>query len=201
MELYVFAGPNGGGKSTLIAQFIKEYNLTDFEYISPDIYAKTLFSKILDEKEKYQKAFDYAELVRAYMLENNKSMIIETVNSTANKFDFYKQCIEKGYKVTVVFVGTESFEINIQRVAKRVKEGGHGVDPEKIKSRYYKSMELLFPLTLFSNTLFIYDNSDKFELCVLKENSTYKYVAQNLPKWANKYFIERLNEEGLAFFV
>ena len=135
------------------------------------------------------------------MLDNNKSMIIETVNSTANKFDFYKQCIEKGYKVTVVFVGTKGFEINIQRVAKRVQEGGHNVDTEKIKSRYFKSMELLFPLTLFSDNLFIYDNSDKFELCVLKKNNTYKYIAQNLPKWVNKYFIEKLNEEGLAFFV
>ena len=201
MELYVFAGPNGGGKSTLIAQFIKEYKLTDFEYISPDIYARTLFAKIPDEMEKYQKAFDFAEKVRDSALKNNKKIIIETVNSTANKFDFYKQCIEKKYRVTVVFVGTESFEINIQRVAKRVSEGGHGVDAEKIKSRYFKSMELLFPLTLFCENLFIFDNSDKFKLCVFKENNTYKYVAADMPDWVNKYFIEKLNEEGLAFFV
>ena len=201
MELFIFAGPNGGGKSTLIAQFIEYYKLTDFEYISPDIYARTLFSKILDEKEKYQKAFDYAEKVRVLALENRKCILIETVNSTTNKFDFYRECIGKKYKITVVFVGTENFEINIQRVAQRVKEGGHNVDADKIESRYYRSMELLFSLSLFSDNLFIYDNSDKFKLCVFKENKTYKYFAPKLPDWVNKYFIKKLNEEGLAFFV
>lgn len=49
MDLVIFAGPNGSGKSTLVDRFIEVYNLTGFEYISPDVYAKEYFSYIEDE--------------------------------------------------------------------------------------------------------------------------------------------------------
>lgn len=48
--LIVIAGPNGSGKSTLIKQYIEYFNLFDYEYINSDIYARTLFSDIQDEK-------------------------------------------------------------------------------------------------------------------------------------------------------
>jgi len=192
-ELFIFAGPNGSGKSTLISQFIQKYDMRDFEYINPDIYAHLFFNNIEDEVKKYYAAFDFAEYKRAKALEENRDIIIETVGSTLNKFDFYKDCRDKNYKITVVYIATKSPEINIARVAIRKTQGGHEVGEDKITSRYYKSLELMFDLTLFADVLYIFDNSDKLRLCFYKDGQN-TYLADDIPKWIEQYFFKPLKE-------
>ena len=81
-NLIVIAGPNGSGKSTLIKQYIEYFNLFDYEYINSDIYARTLFSDVQDEKEKYLKAFEIEKGKKETALKENRSFIMETVNSS-----------------------------------------------------------------------------------------------------------------------
>lgn len=195
MELFIFAGPNGSGKSTVLAQFIQKFNLQNYEYINPDIYARKFFSDITEETERYKAAFEFADYTRELCLEHNKDIIIETVNSTDNKFEFYRRCSERNYKTTVVFVCTSSPEINIARVNKRVSEGGHGVPEEKIISRYYRSLENLFGLSEFADVFYIYDNSKNFEidLCVYKDDKE-SYQSKSIPKWVEQYYFEPLKK-------
>lgn len=196
MELFILAGPNGSGKSTLITHLIKKLELKDYEYINPDLYASSFFSYIENEKDRYIKAFEFAEQVRRDCLEKNKKMIIETVNSTLTKFDFYKSCKEKNYKITVVFVSTSDPQINIKRVDKRKAEGGHYVPANKIVSRYYKSLENLYFLSLYSDILYIYDNSgDKLKTCVYKDKYE-NYISDDIPKWLRQYYIEPLKNNS-----
>ena len=68
----------------------------------------------------------------------------ETVFSHSSKLDIMQQAVELGYKVYLYFVSTEDPEINKFRVAARKMKGGHDVPPEKIESRYYLSMNLLY---------------------------------------------------------
>ena len=70
-----------------------------------------------------------------------------------------RQAAEAGYKVYLYFVSTESPEINKYRVALRVKEGGHNVPPERIESRYYRSLELLHKAAEIAYQAFFFDNS------------------------------------------
>lgn len=194
MELIIFAGPNGSGKSTIITAFKQELHLDGFEYINPDIYAREFFGNTKDEKERYLKAFKFAEYKRQTAVDESKNIIIETVNSTNDKFDFYGHCKDKGYKITVVFVGTTSPDINIKRVAKRVSEGGHDVPCEKIVSRYARSLENLFALSLFADVLYLYDNSQDNgspQLCYYKDDKDSK-LAKDVPKWVERFFIEKL---------
>jgi len=193
MELFIFAGPNGSGKSTVLSEFIEKFNLKDFEYINPDIYAKEFFSGIDDEIKRYQAAFSFAEHKRAKALEENKRIIIETVNSTTNKFDFYSECAQRNYKITVVYIATSDPKINMERIAIRKAQGGHDVLEEKIISRYYKSLGFLFNLSLFANVLYIYDNSEtnKLKLCFYKDNQS-KFTAKVIPQWVKKYYFEPL---------
>lgn len=196
MELIIFAGPNGSGKSTIITAFQRGINIENFEYINPDIYAREYFGNIEDEYDRYMKAFKYAEYKRQAAVEDGKNFIIETVNSTDKKFAFYDYCKNKGYKITVVFVCTKSPEINVKRVLKRVSEGGHGVPEEKIISRYKKSLQNLFSLSLFADVLYMYDNSKEEgipELCYYKDANDSKLSA-DIPEWVQKYFIDKLNE-------
>ena len=110
---------------------------------------------------------------------------METVNSSDKNFDFYKRCKESGYKMTVIFIATDSPEINIRRVEKRVGQGGHGVPQDKIISRYYKSIGNAKPLFAFADKIFIFDNSTDNvvpQICYYKER-TLLYNTGDLPNW------------------
>lgn len=187
-NLLVIAGPNGSGKSTLIKQYIEYFNLFDYEYINSDIYARNLFSKIQDEKEKYLKAFEIEIIRKETALKESRNFIMETVNSSDKNFDFYRRCQESGYNITVIFIATDSPEINIKRVAKRVSQGGHGVPQDRIISRYYKSIENAKPLYDFADEILIFDNSidDKLpELCYYKGKSAL-FKSDNIANWIDK---------------
>lgn len=196
MELIIFAGPNGSGKSTIISAFKRGIDLDEFEYVNPDIYAREYFFDVEDEYERYMKAFKYAEYKSQAIVDGGKNFMIETVNSTDKKFEFYNNCKNKGYKITVVFVCTKSAEINVKRVLRRVSEGGHGVPKEKIVSRYKKSLENLFALSLFADVLYIYDNSkeeDVPDLCYYKDENDSK-LSEDIPEWVQMYFIDKLKD-------
>lgn len=190
MELFIFAGPNGSGKSTIINAFIKNLGLTDFEYICPDIYARKLFFETQDE-DSYKKAFKFAEYKRNRAVAENKNIIIETVNSTTDKFAFYRECKSRGYRITVVFVCTQSYEINISRVAKRKSQGGHDVPIDKIISRFNKSLDNMLALCLFADVLYLFDNSaERPSLCYYKDENESRLLSE--PDWVKKYFLEKL---------
>lgn len=187
-NLIVIAGPNGSGKSTLIKQYIEYFNLFDYEYINSDIYARNLFFDIQDEKEKYLKAFEIEKYKKETALKENRSFIMETVNSSDKNFNLYSRCKEKGYNITVIFIATDSPEINIKRVAKRVDEGGHDVPQDKIISRYYKSIGNAKPLFAFADEVLIFDNSidnKSPELCYYKGKSGF-FKSDNIANLINK---------------
>ena len=194
MELVIFAGPNGSGKSTTCSNFIEEYGIKGFEYISPDIYAKEYFSDVENELERYGLAFAYADYKRKSALIEKRNFIVETVNSTTSKFDFYRECKKAGYLITLVFVCTESPEINIKRVALRKTQGGHDVPKDKIVSRYYKSLANLYELSEMSDVVYIYDNSQDnsgAKLCYYKNKFTIQEEVNALPNWVKTYLLEK----------
>ena len=194
-HLIVFAGPNGSGKSTIMNQFIKNFNINDFKIVNPDIIAAKFFAGIIDVKQRYLKAFEFANLYLDELINHNEDIVLETVNSTNKYYKYYDKCKEQGYEITIIFVGTNDPEINVNRVLKRVAQGGHDVPKDKIKDRYYKSMNNLFTLACISDVLYIFDNSidNSPRLCVYRDkNSGLKII--NKTNWMQKYFIEKLDK-------
>lgn len=49
---------------------------------------------------------------------------------------FMREARERGYRTYLYFVSTEDADINVNRVAIRIREGGHPVPPEKIRDRH-----------------------------------------------------------------
>ena len=156
--LYIFAGPNGSGKSTLIANLYLNKKL-DVEYVNADIYCKTIFANVLDETECNAKAMFYTTSKVQDYINLGKSFCYETVFSHISKVDLIKKAKDNGYKIISTFVYTNSPLINIKRVQKRVKQGGHNVPNEKIISRYKRSLELSKTLKQLSDIYNEFDNS------------------------------------------
>ena len=192
-HLVVFAGPNGSGKSTAAENFIRQHRLTSYVFVNPDVFASKLFNDIEDIVDRYKTAFDFTSKYLDSLIKNGSDVIIETVNSTNKYFNIYSKCKERGYEITVVFIGTNDPAINIARVEHRVSEGGHDVPNDKIIDRYYRSMDNLFNLACYSDVLYIFDNSKlgSIELCLYRDKKDGLKLV-NVEPWVDKYFIEYL---------
>jgi hypothetical protein len=58
------------------------------------------------------------------------------------------------------FVSTSDPQINVARVAQRVAQGGHDVDPKKIVDRYHRALSLLPGAVERADVSLVFDNSD-----------------------------------------
>jgi predicted ABC-type ATPase len=189
-ELFVFAGANGSGKSTIINNF-RNNGKCPKKYICPDL--------IVDKSEKdsvtaYINAMQLCEQLRYDAVINGESFSFETVLSNPDKLDFIKFAQKHGYTVTAIYIVTKDPKINIERVAERVRFGGHNVPTDKIVSRDYKTMELMSAGIRQSDRAMVYDTSDKdMELLMFKDSGEVFFgadgVLQQEKSWINQYII------------
>lgn len=146
-EIRVFAGPNGSGKSSLT---IPQYIIPP--YINADDLKKARGCTDLE-------AAQYATAMRDAAVSSTRSFTFETVLSTDRNIDLLRKAKAAGYFIRCIFVLTVDPYLNVARVKSRVQAGGHDVDPEKIVSRYYRSLARIPVLRQLCDRLNIYDNS------------------------------------------
>lgn len=79
--------------------------------------------------------------------------------SSDDKIRALERAQDVGFKNYLYYIATDDPDINIQRVQNRVRAGGHSVPEEKIRQRYYRSLNLLLDAIRFSDRAFIFDNS------------------------------------------
>jgi len=159
----VFAGPNGSGKTTITRKFPRhgvyvnaddlkvEYSLTDIE------------------------AAQQAEALKNKLVENKADFTFETVLSTDRNLLLLQRAKENGYEVHCIYILTCNADINVARVRARVRDGGHDVPEEKIRSRYVKALELLPRIIDTCDKILIYDNSVMPSLIFNKNENVVEY--------------------------
>jgi predicted ABC-type ATPase len=100
-----------------------------------------------------------ADFIRHKLLDSLSSFTFETVMSSVDKILFLQKAQQRGFRTYLYYITTEDPIINISRVQHRVKMGGHTVPPDKIISRYQRSLDLLSEAVRYSNRAYIFDNS------------------------------------------
>jgi predicted ABC-type ATPase len=100
-----------------------------------------------------------ADAIRRELLEEGKTFTFETVMSSRDKVDFMKEARNRGYRVYLYFVATDDPEINLDRVSRRVMQGGHPVPTDKIRKRYRESIDLMTEACEVAHRAYIFDNS------------------------------------------
>jgi predicted ABC-type ATPase len=99
------------------------------------------------------------EIMREALLEQGANFTFETVMSHPSKVEILRRARDSGFRTYLYFVATEDVEINVSRVANRVELGGHPVPEEKIRSRYWRSLDLLFEAIQHTDRAYVFDNS------------------------------------------
>lgn len=180
-ELIILAGPNGSGKSTLTKS-----NLFDCPVVDPDAIARELIPEknVSAERQAGKLTLDLWSLYFA----ENRSFAVETTLSGKTYLKKMKEFREQGWLVKLFFIGLESPEQNILRVAERVRKGGHDVPIEDIRRRYQRSMENLPKAAAIVNIAFVYDNSTKagHQLIAIIEQNNITMQTTKCPQWFKK---------------
>lgn len=141
-----------------------------------------------------------ADFLRKKLLLHRERLSFETVFSHSSKIDIMREAVAAGYKVYLYFVSTESPEINIFRVEARKTKGGHDVPPDKIRSRYYRSLELLYEASQLAYQTYFFDNSEEgkdFRMfahykMVGGKKKWDKIIKKEVPQWFIKYYSEKI---------
>ncbi len=140
-NLYIISGCNGAGKTTASYSVLPKL-LDCKQFVNADEIAKGL-SPFCPESVAIQ-AGKLMLLRIEELLADDKTFSIETTLATRSYSELVKRAQEKGYKVTLLYFWLNSPELAVERVARRVREGGHNIPKDVIYRRYEKGLKNLF---------------------------------------------------------
>lgn len=154
--IYVLAGVNGAGKSSIGGQQLVRAGLNWF---NPDSFARELMQKTAkDQTTANGEAWKEGMRRLQAAITDHQSYAFETTlggNSVAAKLSE----ASKTHDIVVWFCGLSSPEQHTERVSQRVAAGGHPIENAKIRERYQSSRMNLIALMPHLAKVMIYDNS------------------------------------------
>lgn len=100
-----------------------------------------------------------ADFIRRQLLHQGTSFTFETVMSSPDKVALLSTAKGLGFRCYLYYIATEDPKINEDRVRCRVENGGHDVSPDKIRSRYQRSLALLRDAVFLTDRAYLFDNS------------------------------------------
>lgn len=180
-RLTLVAGANGSGKTTLTSdeRFFREIPLLD-----PDSIAKALQSSM-------PSTFPIAAARRVLKsakehISRRESFAVETTLAGKHYLQMMLDARVRGFEVVLVYIGTESVEINLARIKNRVLAGGHDVPESDVRRRYQRSFKSLVTAIERADHIILFDNSteDGYRLVAVLGPSGNKWFKPT-PHWAN----------------
>jgi predicted ABC-type ATPase len=156
-SLVVLAGPNGAGKSTL-APVLLQSTLSVTELVNADVIARGL-SGFAPERVAMTAGRLMLRRLRELAAER-ASFAFETTLASRSFAPWIRHVVETGYEFHLLFLWLPSAKFAVQRVADRVRMGGHGVATDVVRRRYRVGLSNFFKIYRpLATTWHLYDNS------------------------------------------
>jgi predicted ABC-type ATPase len=154
--LYVLAGVNGAGKSSIGGHLLERAGLTWF---NPDTFARELSGKTgCDQTEANAVAWQEGMRRLNEAIANGTNFAFETTLG-GRTVPARIKAASRTHDVLMWFCGLSSPELHLARVRARVAAGGHDIPEAKIRERYPAALENLIVLVSCLAHLQVYDNS------------------------------------------
>jgi predicted ABC-type ATPase len=165
-NLYIIGGPNGAGKTTAAYTFLPDV-LDVRQFVNADEIARGI-SPFEPESVAIQAGKVMLQRINQ-LLDARESFAIETTLTTISYLKTIAYAKSLGYQVSLLFVWLNNEEIAKERVNRRVKKGGHGIDEKVISRRYVKGLINLPVFMRAVNDWYLYDNSGSYYELVAKK--------------------------------
>ena len=142
-SVVILAGPNGAGKSTAAPALLHGTLAVD-EFVNADVIAHRLSAS-----DPYSVAIAAGRVMLARLselAERRISFAFETTLASRTLAPRLRDLRASGYQIHLLFLWLPSADFAIERVADRVRAGGHDVPAETVRRRYHSGLRNLFDL-------------------------------------------------------
>lgn len=156
-EILVLAGVNGAGKSSVAGARVLN---AGGQFFNPDLHASQLqiAEPGLSIEEANSQAWQHGRGLLQRAIDTGLNFAFESTLGATTIPKLLRDAAAS-HDVHILFVGLDSPERHIARVAARVQAGGHDIPETKIRSRYTSSRANLIDLLPSLASLRVYDNS------------------------------------------
>ncbi len=189
--LWLIVGPNGAGKSTYQQRVIAPH--LKLPFVNADLIARARWGDA-HTRHAYDAA-RMAEATRQRLIGVRASFVAETVFSHPAKLALVDQARDAGYIVWMSYINVALPALSVARVGARVREGGHPVASDKVRSRYAKLQANVQASVARVDRLMVVDNtaSDRaLRDIMLFESGRLVWAAAGPPAWAAALFASYL---------
>jgi len=194
LTIYVLAGPNGVGKTTVNPFFVPK----GVPYINADDIARQ-FRERLGE-------INVQEIANAQALERmngfmalRQSFAIETNLADHETWQFLIGIRGLGYAVHLNFFCVSDVEICVDRVLNRVFQGGHFVRQDVVRARFEAGLTLLRHFKDIPDQLILTDNTTESAICAELASGKIIKRVDALPDWASFVLAKNSSDQDTGF--
>lgn len=157
-RIYVLAGTNGAGKSSIAGAMLLEQGV---EYFNPGNAAAFIAeaNSGIGLEDAQSAAWHEGKRLLERAIAEQLDFAFETTLGGNTITALLEKALNSGIEVRIWYVGLDSVERHIKRVRARVERGGHDIPEERIRERYAGSLLNLIRLMPKLTELRLYDNS------------------------------------------
>lgn len=94
-----------------------------------------------------------------------------------------KQVRDLGYHVRLFYIGLDTAEESLSRIANRVKRGGHDIPQDDVVRRFAGRWEAVAKVLPYCDEAEFYDNDNGFVLVAEYRNGELRTVGSRRPQW------------------
>ena len=158
--IYVLAGTNGAGKSSIAGAI---FLAKGTDYFNPDDAAARIrhAKPHLSEAEANSQGWYQGKRLLQRAITERLNFAFETTLGGNTIPALLSSALPAGLEVRVWYVGLSGVALHIARVRARVEKGGHPIPEQRIRDRYDHSRLNLIRLLPRLTELLVYDNSNE----------------------------------------
>lgn len=165
----IIAGPNGSGKTTFALNYLAQ--TVHYRYfINADLIASGLSPLQPEQKLLAASRLFLAEIKQA--ITRGENFAFETTLSGKGHLKLIRNLQAEGWVVELIYLYLPDVQMSIERVAERVKHGGHSIPLASIVRRYPRSIRnLINDYASLCDSVICLDNSQEDESIIFVQTA------------------------------
>jgi predicted ABC-type ATPase len=160
-KVVIIAGPNGAGKSTTAPTLLREALAVE-EFVNADTIAAGL-SAFAPQTVAFSAGRVMLRRVRE-LATIKSDFAFETTLASRTFAPWLRELQQQGYALHLIYLWLPGADLAVERIAERVRRGGHSVPEADVRRRYINSLSNFFNLYRpIADSWLMLDNSRQSE--------------------------------------